>query len=341
MEYINEININSAIIHVLDNSVDEPILNEYPLSLTEEVYEFIFKHVQRCLKDEELKYAVFNQERNIVKEAAREFLSGENNLINTSKELATQMFILMRSKGNIPSCDLLTVSFTTEHGAFLGIFKMDYIKNYMHNVGFVDQKINVNIIPQFTGLPSTSAKIQKCAFIKASSSGNKYDLLVIDKQVKRKKEDVEYGSNYFMDNFLGCRIIANDRDNTKGFLNGTERFIQKYAYDNAENAEYLRKQVREKIENDDEIKLDDIAEFMGEGKEGYLLSMSKSCDNEFKVDKQYVEKKFKRIRLKVDKDIDIYLSQEAYKDKDRFEIVKNGDGSINMVIKHITDYVEK
>jgi len=153
MEYINEININEAIIHILDNNADEPVLNEYPLELTEEVYNFIFKHIQRCLKDEELKYAIFNKERNIVKEVCQEYLNGENSLTNVSKELASQMFILMRSKGSIPSCDLLTVSFTTEYGAFIGVFKMDYIKNYMHNVEFVDGKIGIDIVPQFTGLP--------------------------------------------------------------------------------------------------------------------------------------------------------------------------------------------
>ena len=93
MEYINEINILDAIIHILDNNSDEAILNEYPLQLTEEVYEFVFKHVQRCLKDEDLKYAIFNKERNIVKEVSQEYLSGENDLINVSKELASQMFI--------------------------------------------------------------------------------------------------------------------------------------------------------------------------------------------------------------------------------------------------------
>ena len=40
MEYIKEVNINEAIIHVLDNNADEPILNEYALDLDEEKYNF-------------------------------------------------------------------------------------------------------------------------------------------------------------------------------------------------------------------------------------------------------------------------------------------------------------
>ncbi|MEG1256642.1 nucleoid-associated protein [Clostridium sp.] len=341
MEYINEININQAIIHILDNNADEPVLNEYPLELTEKVYTFVFKHIQKCLKDEELKYAIFNKERNIVKEVSKEYLNGENTLINVSKELASQMFRLMRSKGNIPSCDLLTVAFTTECGAFLGIFKMDYIKSYMHNVEFIEGQIGIDIIPQFRGLPSGGSKIQKCAFIKTVASDNEYDLLVIDKQSKKVTEDKDYGANYFMDNYLGCKIIANDRDNTKNFMRGTENFIQRFVIEDATAAENIRGRVREKLAKDDEIKLEDIASMMCEGKESYLLDMAKTCDSEFKIDKKYVEKKLKRIRLKVDRDIDIYISQEAYEDFNKFQIVKNGDGSINMVIKHIMDYAEK
>lgn len=346
MEYINEININEAIIHILDNNSDEAILNEYPLSLTEEVYDFVFKHVQRCLKDEELKYALFNPERNIVKEVSREFLSGENTLINVSKELATQMFILMRSKGNIPSCDLLTVSFTTEHGAFLGIFKMDYIKNYMHNVEFVEGKIGIHIIPQFTGLPSSSARIQKCAFIKAPSQSNKYDLLVIDKQNKKNKDEGDYGSNYFMDNYLGCSIIENERDQTKQFLKVAEKWTQKAFNENAENQEALRREVKRRLKEEDSI---DIAKFSEEVfshdeglKENFITYAKESGVSEkVDLDKQWVEKKLKRVRLKIDKDIDLYISEEAYNDINRFQIERVGDGSINMIIKHIISYTEK
>lgn len=346
MEYINEININSAIIHILDNNGDEPVLNEYPLSLTEEVYEFIFKHVQRCLKDEELKYAVFNQERNIVKEVTKEFLSGENDILSVSKELATQMFILMRSKGNIPSCDLLTVSFTTEYGAFLGIFKMDYIKNYMHNVGVVDGKIEIHITPQFTGLPSSSARIQKCAFIKAPSTSNKYDLLVIDKQGKKNKDEGDYGSNYFIDNYLGCRVIENERDQTKQFLKVTEKWTQKALNENADSQEQIRREVKRKIKEEESIDLDKFSEeVFGEDinlKENFLTYVKESgVNSKVDLDKQWVEKKLKRVRLKIDKDIDLYISEEAYNDLNRFEIERVGDGSINMKIKHIISYTEK
>ncbi|MEG0308248.1 MAG: nucleoid-associated protein [Clostridium sp.] len=346
MEYINEININQGIIHILDNNADEPLLNEYPLDLTEEVYEFVFKHIQRCLKDEELKYAIFNKERNIVKEVSQEYLNGENDLINVSKELASQMFILMRSKGSIPSCDLLTVSFTTEHGAFLGIFKMDYIKNYMHNVEFVEGKVGIDIVPQFTGLPSSSSRIQKCAFIKVMASDNDYDLLVIDKQNKANKDNNDYGANYFIDNYLGCTIIENSRDKTKQFLKVAEKWTQTALNENAEGQEIVRREVKRRLREEETIDLATFTEEVFQNddkmKESFkTFAVESGVGEKIDLDKQWVEKKLKRVRLKIDKDIDIYISEEAYNDINRFEIERVGDGSINMKIKHILNYSEK
>ncbi len=346
MEYINEININEAVIHILDNNADEPILNEYPLELTEEVYTFVFKHIQRCLKDEELKYAMFNKERNIVKEISKEYLDGENNLLNVSKELASQMFILMRSKGNIPSCDLLSVAFTTEHGKFLSIFKMDYIKNYMHNVDFVDGKVGINIIPQFTGLPASSSRIQKCAFIKTVNGDNAYDLLVIDKKSKGSKENNEYGTNYFIDNYLGCKIIENERDQTKQFLKVAEKWTQKALNENAEGQETVRREVKRRLKEEDSIDLVKFSEEVFQNddamKENFKTFAKESGVSEkVDLDKQWIEKKLKRVRLKIDKDIDLYISEEAYNDMNKFEIERVGDGSINMIIKHVINYTEK
>ncbi|MGL4730228.1 MAG: nucleoid-associated protein [Clostridium sp.] len=345
MQYIKEVNIIEAVVHVLDNNSDDPILNEFALDLNDEIYTFLMKHIQRCLKDEELKYAFFSKDRNIVKEISQEFLSGENNIINASKEFAKQMFSLMRSKGNIPSCDLVTVSFTTEYGLFLGVFKMDYIKNYMHTIEYVEDKIGIDIIPQFTGLPSSSSRIQKCAFIKTIEADNEFDLMVIDKQSKNKNAE-DYGSNYFIDNFLGCKVIDNDRDMTKNFVKAAEKWTKNNFTENASEQEKVRSHIKKALTDDENIDLKAFSEEVfkdnDELKENFkTFAKEHGVSDSITVDKEWVEKKLKRIRLKVDKDIDLYISEEAYRDFNRFEIKRNGDGSINMILKHIINYEEK
>ena len=72
-----------------------------------------------------------------------------------------------------------------------------------------------------------------------------------------------------------------------------------------------------------------------------LLSKGQGIEEEVSVDKAWVEKKLKRVRLKIDKDIDLYINEETYHDNSKFEIQRNGDGSINMIIKHVINYIEK
>ncbi|MBZ9625334.1 nucleoid-associated protein [Clostridium sp. FP2] len=350
MEYIKEVNINEAIIHVLDNNADEPILNEYALDLDEEKYNFLLKHIQKCLKDEDLKYGVFNSERNIVKDLSQEYLNGENNLLVVSKELARQMFILMRSKGSIPSCDLIVVSFTTEFGPILGIFKMDYIKNYVHTIEFVDNKLGIDIVPQFTGLPGFSQRIQKCAFLKPIRKENNFDLMVIDKRIKTKessdKEDQGYGSNYFINDYLGCTIVDNERDITKNFVKAAEKFTQNTFPENADKAEAVRSTIKRKLKQEDNIDIRELSEEMfpenHEIKEKFVEFIAeRGVSEKISLDKEWIDKKLKRVRLKIDKDIDLYVDEETYHDNSRFEIQRNGDGTINMVIKHVSNYVQK
>jgi hypothetical protein len=354
LEYIKEVNINEAIIHVLDNNADEPILNEYALDLDEEKYSFLLKHIQRCLRDEELKYGVFNQEKNIVKDLAGEYLNGENNLLVVSKGLAREMFTLMRSKGSIPSCGLVVVAFTTEYGPILGIFKMDYIKNFVHTIQFVDDKLGIDIVPQFTGLPGSSQRVQKCAFIKPVREENTFDLMVIDKKSKNReseeyKEDEEYkefGANYFVNNYLGCTIVDNERDVTKSFVKAAEKWTQNNFPENADKAEAVRSTIKRKLKEEDSIDVRELSEQMfpqnHDTKEKFVEYIAEQGISEnIKLDKEWIDKKLKRVRLKIDKDIDLYVDEETYHDNSRFEIQRNGDGTINMVIKHVSNYVEK
>lgn len=346
MEYINDINIQEAVIHIVDSNADEPVLNEYSLELSEDTYNFLHRHLEKCFKDEELKYALFNPERNIVKEVVQDYLNGiDNNLIALSQELARQLFIIMKGNVNIPACDLIVVSLVTDQGPMIGILKMDYVKNFTHQVEFIENKIGIDIVPQSAGLPASSQRIQKAAFIKPIRENQGYNLMVIDKQRKSKEED-EYGANYFISNFLGCSIVSNERDMTKTFLKATENWTRSNIVEDADKAERIRTTVKAKLKEEEKINIEELSNelFKEEPQiknDFTTFVKSHGLEDEVAIDKQWVEKKLKRVRLKIDKDIDLYINEEAYHDSTRFEIQRNGDGSINMIIKHVINYLEK
>jgi hypothetical protein len=346
MEYISDINIQEAVIHIVDSNADEPILNEYSLELNEDTYKFLHRHIEKCFKDEELKYAIFNPERNIVKELVQDYLNGiDNNLIGLSQELARQLFIIMKGNLNIPSCDLIIVSLITDQGPMIGILKMDYVKNFTHQVEFKENKIGIDIVPQAAGLPASSQRIQKAAFIKPIRENQSYNLMVIDKQRKSKDEE-EYGANYFISNFLGCSIISNERDMTKTFLKAAENWTRSNIIEDADRAERIRTTVKAKLKEEEKINIDELSNELFKEEPQIKNDFSNfvkshGLEDEVAIDKQWVEKKLKRVRLKIDKDIDLYINEEAYHDNSKFEIQRNGDGSINMIIKHVINYIEK
>lgn len=345
MEYIKEININEAIIHVLDNNADAPVLNEYNLDLDEAKYTLLLKLIQKSLKDEKLRYADFkNRSEEIfdVKYYSNQYLNGECNLLEASKVMATSLFNIMRSKGSIPSCDFITVSFSTEFGPMLGLFKMDYIENYTHSIQMIDNKMSVDIVPQVTCLSSGGQKVHKCAFIKPYRGENNFDLMIIDSQGKDKNEN---GSQFFTDDLLKCAVVENERDMTKNFMVATEKWVQNNFREDAEKQERFRNLIKSQLEEYETIDTEKLAETISEDSEdseSFNVNMEKyDVAKTVFVDKEYIEKKLRRTRIKIDRDIDIYINKDAYEDNSRFEVQRNGDGTINMLIKHISNYIEK
>jgi hypothetical protein len=123
----------------------------------------------------------------------------------------------------------------------------------------VEEKIGIDIVPQFTGLPANSGKIEKCAFIRVIKSDNEYDLMVIDKQNKSKHTE-DYGANWFINNYLGCTIIDNERDETKKLISITEKWTQNALSENADKQELVRKELRKHLKEEDTIDLEKFSE---------------------------------------------------------------------------------
>ena len=128
------------------------------------------------------------------------------------------------------------------------------------------------------------------------------------------------------------------RDKTKEFITNAEKWTQKAFKENAESANEVRNTIKKKLREEDSINIENLATEMfhdnEEAKESFnTYLLEKGFKDTIDLDKNYIEKKLKRVRLKIDKNIDIYLSEEAYNDNMRFEIKPNGDGSVNMIIK--------
>lgn len=337
---IRDLNINEAVIHVLDTNSEEPVLNNLKLELNEDIYKFIYKHVDKCFRSREIEHAIFNP-NNIISELANSYFNGEVDLKELSKELAIQLFSIMKGNCNIASCDLLVVSLLTDIGPMVGLLKLDYENNFNHKIEFVNNKVGINIVKE-NYLKSSGKSIEKAAFIRRKSGDNEYELLVLDKKSGRANED--YGVDYFKKTYLDCANIVTDLDNTKRFISAVERFVGMTYYENAERAEEIRSDVMDKLQEETEIEIESVAEEIIKepgAKENFKLFMQKYCDEKFEINKELVDKHLSRIKIKIDKNISLSIDVESYKDPSKFSIHKNGDGTINILIKNVLNYIQK
>ncbi len=63
MRYLEAINVTRAIVHIMDRNGDAPLLNQVEMDITEDLFEFLTKHIHKSLKAEDNKKAKFFKRR--------------------------------------------------------------------------------------------------------------------------------------------------------------------------------------------------------------------------------------------------------------------------------------
>ena len=223
--------------------------------------------------------------------------NGED-LLNVSKEISNNFFEVIREVGN-SSCDLLFLKLKTELGCVLCMIKLDYIKNYIHEIKYVEDKMQINIVPQFTTLPNSSQKLNNaCLFF--------YDLdetltvFYLDKISKNS----DVNQNYFGEKFLNCNKVHSDYSKTKALINTAEKW-RKNVKDDADRAFFIRESLKDSLINNEDFIVNEFAREVFKNDSSTIESFvdfieCNGIEGNLKVNKDYVGKKYERIRLKID-----------------------------------------
>ncbi|MCT4632357.1 MAG: nucleoid-associated protein [Firmicutes bacterium] len=341
---IEGITIEEAIIHIVDTNGDEPILNNITLDLDDELYEFASTHIMKIIKDEANKKAKFKDD-SVFRGTVKRFFSGELDFVECSKEMAEKLFMVAKEFPDIPSGDLMIVKFSANNEKFLGILKMDYQRSYIHDIGFEEEGFKISIITQDIGLPSERQRLANAAILKDPHIDENYDALYVNKV---KSSESEEAKDYFVNRYLNIYDVIDNRDRTKIFKN----VVEKWARKNVKEDVHLSLDIREKI-NESLLEKEDlsIAEFSNEVlkddidlKQSLITSLEGNgldVNNNFEVDKKWVEKKLKKKSIKTDTGFTISSELDIFKDSNLIEVVRNGDGTVNYVIKNVRNILEK
>ena len=332
--------IHKSIVHVLDKNNDSPILNDYECRVSLEVDKFFQKIINKVSKDDDLRKAEFNDyNQNVVKNCCEQILYDEDTFLQNSKEIAAYLFDIMKSSEEIDSCDLAVCLYSVKDEKKVAIIMLEYKKSYTHSIEFIEDKFNIQIVSNEIGIPETGRQKQ-CALVGISGINDEYHLKLLDKDAEKEQLETK-----FVCEFLNAKKIEDDKYKTKVFKTTAENWITNAISDDIKKAEDIRGMLNYTLKEKAEIDLEEFVQntiLDQELKESFKECMEdKGLNDNFSIDKKWVEKKLKKRSIKTDNGFDIKGNLSDFEDPMKYSVRKNENGTFDIVIKNVSFYEEK
>ena len=179
-----EIIIHQAILHVLDTTLDAPVLSGGGMELTAEKTAYLQNHIEKLLASDEIR-----QCRPLPDSAFRNELEHNQDLIDLSCRIAGVLFDYMHAHTTIPGADLAVVDFTRDGAPWLGILKLNYKNGYTHYTETVEGAPVNSIIQQRACLPTQSGKVEEGALVNLTD----YSMRLLE-----KKYDIDGHKEFYL-----------------------------------------------------------------------------------------------------------------------------------------------
>ena len=125
----DDIIMKAAIIHILDSSVGIPVLSDQAMEIGPDFSDFLKAHIEKITESDDIKQCSFSDSSPL-----KELIENctPDNFVETSKQLAENLYDIMNSNIDIPAADIAILVFSCEGCDYLGFLKMNYKTSYTH-----------------------------------------------------------------------------------------------------------------------------------------------------------------------------------------------------------------
>ena len=179
-----EIIIHQAILHVLDTTMDAPVLSGSGMEMTAEKTAYFQYHIEKLLASDDIR-----QCRPLPDSAFKNELEHNHDFVDLSCRIAGVLFDYMHAHTTIPGADLAVVDFTRDGEPWLGILKLNYKNGYTHYTENVEGAPVNSIIQQRACLPSQSGKVEEGALVNLTD----YSMKLLE-----KKFDIDGHKDFYL-----------------------------------------------------------------------------------------------------------------------------------------------
>ena len=326
-----EIIIHQAILHVLDTTLDAPVLSGGGMELTAEKTAYLQNHIEKLLASDEIR-----QCRPLPDSAFRNELEHNQDFIDLSCRIAGVLFDYMHAHTTIPGADLAVVDFTRDGAPWLGILKLNYKNGYTHYTETVEGAPVNSIIQQRACLPTQSGKVEEGALVNLTD----YSMRLL-----KKKYDIDGHKEFYLSSVVFQYTQAEPEKKKLQAIQEAAAQAVKDAYEDEPHADAQVAMLiaNQAADNDNQVSVEQVRQQLAEE---YPLAAVPFDD--------YVEKsevleeaaapvtvtpaRIRRMEsrsIRTANGIEVKIPTELLNSDSELEFLHDPDGSVSLLIKNV------
>ncbi len=326
-----EIIIHQAILHVLDTTLDAPVLSGGGMELTAEKTAYLQNHIEKLLASDEIR-----QCRPLSDSAFRNELEHNQDFIDLSCRIAGVLFDYMHAHTTIPGADLAVVDFTRDGAPWLGILKLNYKNGYTHYTETVEGAPVNSIIQQRACLPTQSGKVEEGALVNLTD----YSMRLLE-----KKYDIDGHKEFYLSSVVFQYTQAEPEKKKLQAIQEAAAQAVKDAYEDEPHADAQVAMLiaNQAADNDNQVSVEQVRQQLAEE---YPLAAVPFDD--------YVEKsevleeaaapvtvtpaRIRRMEsrsIRTANGIEVKIPTELLNSDSELEFLHDPDGSVSLLIKNV------
>ena len=322
------LDIKQAVLHVLDNRSDTPVLSDECLALDADAAAFLSAHVERLLAGDERKNCTFAGSSPFLRYPLQDL----EQFLPTSREIALRLFQFMRIYPDIPPGDALMLQAEIDGAPHFILLKLPYREAYIHTLDGGD-KTNAALVKRCTVLPAPGGKAGEGFILNLQTGGL---------QVTEKKAEVDGKKDfYFSTRFLECAGALTEKQKFKEIKKAAETVAEQYGEGGrkAESrvAAVLCEQLADAGETRVEALCDELYPDSPAAREEFAqILREKQVDIADTVQvAPATVRRMEKQSLRTREGVEIRIPVSLVESGEVVEFINNSDGTVSLLIKHV------
>lgn len=328
-----EINIEKAMLHILDNDGGTSIVSEKNIVLEEELADFIEKHLKKSFEDIDGKETQWETRDNELYDELVQFKRTQD-FIRINQDIAGRFLKVFDLGSDVPSADLLIVVFRKDQIPYLGVLKFNYRNSYIHHVETEDG-VRATIVKQPYALPLETQKLEEYVLM---------DLFDDQLKIKERKFTIAGEKRFYISEMIvKSKSSLSEKSSIDIVEKSAKKLIAQEYGNDLEKWSDFKDTLSEDYINNQEINIDRIAEKTfkdQDGKAAFKEEVEKYglVDGQIKLGANAEKRVLRKHKIVTETGIEISIPPSFLKDKEMIEFQNNRDGSVSILIKNIGEF---